>query len=80
MVTRMGMSPALGNVDLASNYEALSTETKQIIEIEVRRLIEEGRSRAETLLREKRKELDYLAVSHSLCGAVVSKGWCTNSI
>jgi len=61
MVTRMGMSPQLGNVDLASNYDALSSETKKLIEKEVRRLIEEGRARAEALLKEKSKELHYLA-------------------
>jgi ATP-dependent metalloprotease len=61
MVTRMGMSPALGNVDLASDYKSLSSETKQLIEQEVRRLVEEGRVRAENLLRSRSKELQYLA-------------------
>lgn len=61
MVTSYGMSPELGNVDLASNYERLSAQTKQTIEAEVRRLIEEGRERATKLLISKRKELDYLA-------------------
>ena len=57
----MGMSPQLGNVDLASNHDELSAGTKQVIESEVRRLIEEGRVRAEKILSSKRKELDYLA-------------------
>jgi len=61
MVTRFGMSPELGNVDLASNHDKLSTATKQLIESEVRRVIEEGRVRATNLIRSKRKELDYLA-------------------
>ena len=61
MVTRMGMSPQLGNVDLASNYDALSSETKKLIEVEVRRMIEDGRIHAETLLKEKSKELHLLA-------------------
>lgn len=61
MVTSFGMSPELGNVDLASNHDALSAGTKQLVEREVRRLIEEGRVRATTLLKSKRKELDYLA-------------------
>jgi len=61
MVTQLGMSPKLGNVDLASNQDALSAGTKQLIESEVRRLIEEGRVRATNLLLSKRKELDYLA-------------------
>jgi len=61
MVTRFGMSPELGNVDLASNHDTLSAGTKMLIESEVRRLIEEGRVRATKLLESKRKELDYLA-------------------
>lgn len=61
MVTRFGMSEKLGNVDLATNFKSLSSETKEIIESEVRRTIEEGRVRAERLLTEKRNELDLLA-------------------
>lgn len=61
MVTRFGMSPELGNVDLASNHNELSAGTKKLVESEVRRLIEEGRVRATNLLQSKRKELDYLA-------------------
>ncbi|MCJ1230326.1 hypothetical protein MMC12_006999 [Toensbergia leucococca] len=61
MVTRMGMSDSLGNVDLDTDYGHLSSETKQQIEHEVRRIVEEGRQRATKLLTEKRKELDILA-------------------
>jgi ATP-dependent metalloprotease len=61
MVTRFGMSPQLGNVDLGSNYENLSSGTKQLIEAEVRRVIEEARIRAVNLIESKRKELDLLA-------------------
>ncbi|KAK4694455.1 ATP-dependent metalloprotease, partial [Lecanoromycetidae sp. Uapishka_2] len=61
MVTQLGMSEKLGNVDLAHDHDHLSSETKQQIESEVRRFIEEGRVRATTLLTEKRKELDILA-------------------
>ncbi|KAM3075618.1 i-AAA protease yme1 [Clarireedia jacksonii] len=61
MVTRFGMSPQLGNVDLGSNYENLSSGTKQLIEAEVRRVIEEARVRAVNLIESKRKELDLLA-------------------
>lgn len=61
MVTKYGMSDKLGNVDLASNYNKLSTTTKELIEQEVRRLIEEGRIRTFALLQNKRKELDLLA-------------------
>jgi ATP-dependent metalloprotease len=55
------MSPALGNVDLASNHNTLSPETKALIEQEVRRVIEEGRVRATNLITSRRKELELLA-------------------
>ena len=61
MVTRLGMSDLLGNVDLQSDYSRLSSTTKQQIEAEVRRLVEEGRQRATKMLTEKRKELDMIA-------------------
>lgn len=57
----MGMSDELGNVDLNTDYSHLSSETKQRIEREVRRLVEDGRQRATTLLTAKRKELDLVA-------------------
>jgi len=57
----MGMSDALGNIDLARNYRQLSPSTKALIESEVRRIVEEGRERATALLSSKRKELDILA-------------------
>ncbi|KAI7643679.1 ATP-dependent metallopeptidase Hfl, partial [Hortaea werneckii] len=57
MVTQAGMSDELGNVDLASEYARLSTETKQRIENEVRRLVEDGRDRALKLLTENRDGL-----------------------
>ncbi|CZT45039.1 probable AAA protease IAP-1 (mitochondrial intermembrane space) [Rhynchosporium secalis] len=61
MVTMFGMSDKLGNVDLASNHDSLSAGTRELIESEVRRLIDEGRERAMKLLLSKRKELDLLA-------------------
>ncbi|KAF2674840.1 intermembrane space AAA protease IAP-1 [Microthyrium microscopicum] len=61
MVTQLGMSPAIGNVDLHSDYGRLPPETKQLIWQEVKRLIDESRDRAEALLHAKRKELDRLA-------------------
>ncbi|OCK82322.1 intermembrane space AAA protease IAP-1 [Lepidopterella palustris CBS 459.81] len=61
MVTQMGMSEALGNVDLHSDYARLSSETKQLIEKEVRNIIEDGRKRAKALLISKRDELELLA-------------------
>ena len=61
MVTELGMSDVLGNMDFASTYKQLSSETKRKIEQEVTRFVEEGKSRATALLTEKRKELDILA-------------------
>jgi ATP-dependent metalloprotease len=63
MVTQAGMSATLGNVDLASDYERLSSETKQKIEDEVRRLVEEGRARALKLLTDNRAALERLAIA-----------------
>lgn len=60
LITRYGYSKKLGNVDLSTNYESLSSETKQEIEGEVRRLVEEARVRAENILTEKRHELETL--------------------
>ena len=60
LVTRCGYSPKLGNVDLASDYNQLSSETKQEIEREVRNIVEAGRRRADTIMAEKRKELELL--------------------
>lgn len=61
MVTQAGMSDVLGNIDLNSQYSKLSSETKQQIENEVRRLVEEGRERAMKLLTQNREGLDRLA-------------------
>ncbi|GAB1216266.1 hypothetical protein ATERTT37_005476 [Aspergillus terreus] len=60
LITRFGYSKKLGNVDLSSNYDSLSSETKQEIEGEVRRLVEEARMRATKILTEKRNELELL--------------------
>lgn len=61
MAAQAGMSDKMGNVDLATDYKNLSSQTKQLLESEVRRLVEEGRERAMKLLTERRKELDRLA-------------------
>ena len=61
MITSYGMSDALGQADLATNYDSLSSETKQQIEGEVRRILDESRQRTTKLLTERRKDLDTLA-------------------
>ncbi|KAJ5168343.1 Mitochondrial inner membrane i-AAA protease supercomplex subunit YME1 [Penicillium canariense] len=60
LITQFGYSKKLGNVDLSTNYNRLSSETKQEIEAEVRRLVEEARARATKILTEKRNELEIL--------------------
>jgi len=60
MVTRLGMSEVLGDVDLSDDRE-LSSETKSLIENEVKRLINDARGRATKLIMSKRKELDMIA-------------------
>lgn len=61
MVASFGMSEKLGHVDLASNYESLSAGTKQLVESEVRRTLEDGYERAKKLLISREKELHLLA-------------------
>ncbi|KAA6411143.1 MAG: intermembrane space AAA protease IAP-1 [Lasallia pustulata] len=61
MVTEMGFSDVLGNVDLSSDYHSLSSDTKAKIEHEVRRLVDEGHQRAMKMLVERRAELDIIA-------------------
>ena len=61
MVTSYGMSEALGQANLANGYEHLSSETKQKIEGEVRRILDDSRQRVTKLLNERRAELDTLA-------------------
>jgi ATP-dependent metalloprotease len=60
LVTECGFSPKLGNIDLASDYHQLSSETKQEIEKEVRDIVEAGRQRADKIIKEKRGELEIL--------------------
>ncbi|OJJ49434.1 hypothetical protein ASPZODRAFT_157826 [Penicilliopsis zonata CBS 506.65] len=60
LVTQFGYSKKLGNVDLSTNYNRLSSETKQEIEAEVRRLVDEATARASKILTEKRTELELL--------------------
>lgn len=56
----IGYSKKLGNVDLSTNYNDLSSETKQEIEAEVRRIVDEASARATNILTERRKELEVL--------------------
>ena len=62
MVMNFGMSDTLGSIAFDNKlYQVLSTQTKQQIESEVRRLLSEGEQRARELLANKREELELLA-------------------
>ncbi|KAK4212248.1 peptidase family M41-domain-containing protein [Rhypophila decipiens] len=61
MVAQLGMSEKLGPVEYLRRYEHLSTETRAMVEREVKRVLDESYSRARTLLISRRKELDLLA-------------------
>src|ERR1700750_1725701 len=73
MVTRWGMSDALGPLQYAEPDEEvflgysvnrsrqMSNETAQLIDKEIRRVVEEGYDRAKHLLDEHRGELESLA-------------------
>jgi cell division protease FtsH len=73
MVTRWGFSPELGTVAYGENQEEvflghsvsrqqnISENTAQKIDVEVRRLVEEGLAEARKILTEKRADLETLA-------------------
>jgi ATP-dependent metalloprotease len=60
LVTQFGFSEKLGSLDLHSNYDSLSSQTKQEVENEVRTIVEGARKRADTILKSKRQELELL--------------------
>lgn len=60
LVTQYGFSEKLGSLDLRTNYDSLSSQTKQDIEQEVRSIVEGARRRADEILKSKRKELEAL--------------------
>ena len=70
MVMRWGMSDKVGNIDYAEAHEgyqgntggfSVSAHTKELIEEEVKRLIEEGYQRALQILKDKNAEWERLA-------------------
>ncbi len=70
MVMRWGMSDRVGNIDYSEAHEgyqgntggfSVSTKTKEMIEDEVRELIEEGYQRARAILLEKAEDFERLA-------------------
>jgi cell division protease FtsH len=70
MVLRWGMSEKVGNIDYAEAHEgysgqtpgfSVSAHTKELIEEEVKRMIEEAYDRAYSILQEKNEEWERLA-------------------
>lgn len=71
MVTQFGMSDKLGNIDYANRQETYlgihqgstnaGPDTQEIIDQEVRRLVDEGYETAKTILTKKKKDLQRLA-------------------
>ncbi|KAL2265299.1 hypothetical protein VTJ83DRAFT_6399 [Remersonia thermophila] len=61
MVAQLGMSERLGPVEYLRKYERLSSETRAMVEAEVKKVLDESYARARALLLSKRKELDLLA-------------------
>lgn len=70
MITQLGFSPKLGTVAYADLQEdpyafakpkAISEETQQVIDAEVRRLVNDGYATAKRILTEKRDQLETLA-------------------
>jgi len=70
MVMRWGMSDKVGNIDYAEAHEgyqgntagfSVSAHTKELIEEEVKRLIQEGYDRAYSILTDKQEEWERLA-------------------
>ena len=71
MVTQFGMSEKLGNIDYANEQQSFlgsyqtapvaSPETQELIDEEVRRIVDEGYETAKRILTEKRQDLENLA-------------------
>ncbi|KAK0634573.1 P-loop containing nucleoside triphosphate hydrolase protein [Bombardia bombarda] len=61
MVAQLGMSEKLGPVEYLRKYEQLSSETRSMVESEVKKVLDASYDRARKLLLSKRKELDLLA-------------------
>ncbi len=71
MVTQFGMSAELGNIDYANNQDSFlgpysrgsdaSPETLKLIDVEVRKLVEEGYASARDILIRRREDLERLA-------------------
>lgn len=63
MVAQLGMSEKLGPVEYLRKYKDLSSETRAMVESEVKRVLDDSYNRARVLLISRRKELDLLAMA-----------------
>ncbi len=71
MVTQFGMSDRLGNIDYANEQQTylgptgasnqLGPETQEKIDVEVRKIVDEGYDTAKRILKKEKKKLDLLA-------------------
>lgn len=61
MVGQLGMSEKLGPVDYLQSYEKLSSETKAMVEAEIKKMLDDAYERTRQILLNKRKELDLVA-------------------
>ncbi|KAK0626976.1 peptidase family M41-domain-containing protein [Immersiella caudata] len=61
MVGQLGMSEKLGPVEYLRNYNNLSSETRAMVEAEVKKVLDASYDRARNLLISRRTELDLLA-------------------
>ena len=62
MVTRYGMSAKLGTITITEeDYDKLSHETRQLVDFEIKRLLDESYARARKILTEYKFQLDILA-------------------
>ena len=71
MVTQFGMSEKLGTIDYAEDRDtflgvqrgssAISPETQRVVDEEIRRIVDEGTTRARAVLGERRQDLERLA-------------------
>lgn len=61
MVGQLGMSQKLGHMEYLQEYEKLSSETKAMVESEIKKMLDEAYDRTKQMLLSKRKELDLVA-------------------
>lgn len=61
MVGQLGMSQKLGPMEYLQQYEKLSSQTKSMVESEIKATLDEAYERTRQMLLSKRKELDLVA-------------------